>query len=49
MVNMLVEFMRGKLGPEVVEKLEDQIPAVKAFLASPRRKSECVSESPRIV
>jgi hypothetical protein len=37
MVNMLVEFMRGKLGPEVVDKLEDQIPAVKAFLASTKK------------
>jgi hypothetical protein len=37
MVNMLVEFMRGKLGPEVVDKLKDQIPAVKAFLASTKK------------
>jgi hypothetical protein len=37
MVNMLVEFMRGKLGPEVVEKLVDQIPAVKAFVGSAKK------------
>lgn len=36
-VTMLITFMKGKLGDEVVDKMVDQIPAVKSVLESTKK------------